>query len=114
LKSLPPDLAKLTKKSLNLQAVVGLARETTLASAEELNQYLGEADQATAILRKSITPETLAAALRPPTVVAPGPPEANPDVMGYNLAYTVKRETMLLVMADAGSEIKLVSLAKAN
>jgi hypothetical protein len=114
LKAMPPDFAKLAKKSANLQAVIGLSREATLASMEELNQYLGEADQAVAALRKSINADTLNAALHPASLEAPGSPETSWDVMGYNVVYTVKREAMLLVMADSGSELKLVTLAKAN
>jgi len=114
LKAFPSDFVKLTKKSANLQAVIGSGREVTLATSQELNQYLGEADQAVAMLRKGMNPDTIAAAFRPVSQAAPGPPEAMADVMGYNVAYTVKREAMLLVMAENGSEFKLITLAKAN
>ncbi|MFB3814212.1 MAG: hypothetical protein ACE14L_08875 [Terriglobales bacterium] len=114
-KVLPPEFVKLAKKSKHCRSFIGDGGPVTLASDTEMTEYLAEAGQLVAILRQNIKPEMLnSSAYRAASDKARtqfGPPRQVIDALGYDKVYTVARESVMLVMAETGREMKLVWLA---
>jgi hypothetical protein len=108
LKALPPEFAKAAKKSVFLKPFVGLGTEPTLLTADELNQYLAEAEQMIPVLRRSIKPEMVAGAFQNVQATQPG---ISANSMGFDTTYTIRRDSLLLVMAERQGELKLITLA---
>ncbi len=114
-KILPAQFVKAAKKSLYLKSLAGEAGQVTLVSATELNEYLAEADRWIAVLRREVQPQMLSSpAFRRATEQSGarfGPPRVTYDAMGFDAAYTVARDGLMLVMAEHNGEMRMVTLA---
>jgi hypothetical protein len=117
LKALPPDFVKAAKKSKYLRNFAGVRGHTTLVSPAELTEFLAEADALTAILRKNLKPDMLAA---PAFVQAAAKAQGEGNVsrlldrMGYDTVYAVGRESLVLVFAEINGQYKLATIAPAD
>jgi hypothetical protein len=109
LKAFPPEFLKLAKKSDYLKPYIKQGVAVTMSTPAELNRYLDEAAQVIPALRRNVKPEMLT--LRSVSGQPNLPVLAPPASMGFNTAYMVRRETLVLVMAEQAGGLKIISLA---
>ncbi len=114
-KILPAQFVKAARKSIYLKALAGDPGQVTLAAPAELNEYLNQAERWIGELRREVQPQMLSStAFRDATRQAAarfGAPRQVFDAMGFESAYTVARDGLMLVMTEQNGEMKMVTLA---
>ncbi len=114
-KALPADFVKAARKSKYLKSFAGPASPITLTTPQELSEFLAEADQMGALLKRAVTPGLFSSAAYRSAAdtlrAGSGGPQMLRDAMGQDVAYSVVRESMILVMIESNGQYKLIALA---
>ena len=109
LKAFPSEFLKLAKKSDYLKPFIKEGSAVTMSTPAELDRYLKEAAQVIPALRQSVKPEMFA--LRTVADQQYLPILAPPSSMGFDTAYMVRRESLVLVLVEQGDGFQIISLA---
>jgi hypothetical protein len=109
LKAFPSEFLKLARKSEFLKPFIKEGSAVTMSTPAELDRYLKEADQVLPALRQSVKPEMFA--LRTVSDKQYLPIPAPPSSMGFDTAYMVQRESLVLVLVEQGDGYQIISLA---